>query len=208
MNTCVYQTNGSNRSRDRKRDFAQNVFKGIWNKLHSFFLFLKSSYKVIFLMAIVTIISVAGTIIISILLSSSDYDVYLPSLGTIKTIEVETYWDPNGENRLEVLSWEELEIEKREWDEIIVKSVNTTIYVKSVSNFRVTLDMFLTDWNPVEISDYLTVSWDYNGAILDPGEIVPVMINLAGSSSDAFVNYLVENEITRFDVVIHIVASD
>ena len=208
MNTSIYENIGSNGLRDKKRDFARNVFKEIWTKLRSFFLFLKSSYKMIFLMAIVAIISVAGTIIISILLSSSDYDIYLPSLGTIKTIEVETYWDPNGENRLEVLSWEELEIEKREWDEIIVKSVNTTIYVKSVSNFRVTLDMFLTDWNPVEISDYLTVSWDYNGAILDPGEIVPVTINLSGSSSDSFVNYLVKNEITRFEVVIHIVASD
>jgi hypothetical protein len=208
MNTCIYENIGFNGLRDKKRDFARNVFKEIWAKLFSFFLFLKSSYKIIFLMAIVAIISVVGTIIVSILLSSSDYDVYLPSLGTIKTIEVETFWDPNGENRIEVLSWEEIKIEKREWDEIIVKPVNNTIYVKSVSNFRVTLDMFLTDWSPVEISDYITVSWNYNGTILDPGEIVPVTINLSGSSSDAFVNYLVENKITRFDVVIHIVASD
>jgi hypothetical protein len=33
------------------------------------------------------------------MLSHSDDEIYLPSLGTVKTIEVETYWDPNGENR-------------------------------------------------------------------------------------------------------------
>ena len=215
MNTYAFDVcmqtvlvNGSNGLKDKKRDFARNVFKEIWTKLHSCFLFLKSSYKILFLVAIVVIISVASTTIVSILLSSSDSDLYLPSLGTIKTIEVETYWDPNCENKIEALTWEEIKIEKRDWDEIIVQPVNTTIYVKSISNFRVTLNMFLTDWNPVEISDYLTISWDYNGTILKPGEVIPVTVKLSGSSSDALINYLVENEITRFDVVIHIVASD
>ena len=149
-------------------------------------------------MAIVAIISVASTTLVSILLSESDSDVYLPSLGTIKTIDVEIYWDPNGENKRETLSW----------DEIKTGTVNTTVYVKSVSNFRVTLNLNITDWNPVEISDYLTISWDYNGTLINPGEIIPVTMTLSASSSDAFINYLVENEINRFDVAIHIVASD
>jgi hypothetical protein len=68
--------------------------------------------------------------------------------------------------------------------------------------------MFLTDWNPVEISDYLTISWDYNGTLINPDEIIPVTMTLSASSSDDFVNYVVSNEIRRFDFVIHIVASD
>jgi hypothetical protein len=159
---------------------------------------LKSSYKILFLVAIVATIAVASTTLVSMMLSHSDYDIYLPNLGTIKTIDVEIYWDPNGENKRETLSW----------DEIKTGTVNTTVYVKSVSNFRVTLNMFLTDWNPVEISDYITISWDYNGTHLNPREIIPVTMTLSASSSDAFINYLVENEINRFDVVIHIVASD
>ena len=142
------------------------------------------------------------------MLSHSDSDVYLPSVGTIKTINVEIYWDPNGENKRETVSWDEIKIEKLDWDEIKTETVNTTVYVKSVSNFRVTLNMFLTDWNPVEISDYLTISWDHNGTLIDPSEIILVTIILSVSSSDAFINYLVENEINRFDVVIHFVASD
>jgi hypothetical protein len=185
-----------------------NAFEKIAAKLHSFICFLKASYKTLVLVAIVAVISVATTSLVSIMLSHSDNEIYLPSLGTIKTIGVETYWDPNGENRRENLTWNEIEIQKLGWDEVKVNPVNTTLYVKSVSNFRVTLNMSLTDWNPVEISDYLTISWDYNGTILNPGEIIPVTMTLSASSSDAFIDYLVENEITRFDVVIHIVASD
>jgi hypothetical protein len=77
-----------------------------------------------------------------------------------------------------------------------------------VSNFRVTLNIFLTDWNPVEISDYLTISWDYKGTIINPGEIIPVAMTLSGSSSDALINYIVENEIEQFEVFIHFVAAD
>jgi hypothetical protein len=177
-------------------------------QLRSFICFLKASYKTLVLVAVVAVISVAGTSLVAMMLSHSDDEVYLPSVGTIKTIEVETYWDPNGEDIRENLTWNEIKIQKLGWDEVKVNPVNTTVYVKSVSNFRVTLNMFLTDWNPAEISDYLTISWDYNGTILNPGEIIPVTMTLSASSSNAFINYLVENEISRFDVVLHIVASD
>jgi hypothetical protein len=195
--------NGSNRTKKTPNAPIKNAAKR-----NSFYRRLKSSYKTLLLVAIVAIISVASTSLVSIMLSNSEDEIYLPSIATIKTIEVETYWDPNGENRRENLTWNEIKIEKLDWDEIKVNPVNTTLYVKSVSNFRVTLNMSLTDWNPVEISDYLTISWDYNGTILDPGEIIPVTMTLSASSSDALIDYLVENEITRFDVVIHIVASD
>jgi len=185
-----------------------NAFEKIVAQLQSFICFLKASYKTLFLVAIVAVISVASASLVSMMLSQSDDEIYLPSLGTIKTIEVETYWDPNGENRRENLTWNEIQIQKLGGDEVKMNQVNTTVYVKSVSNFRVTLNMFLTDWNPVEISDYLTISWDYNETILNPDEIIPVTMTLSASSSDAFVNYLVENEITRFDVAVHIVASD
>jgi hypothetical protein len=186
----------------------KNASEKIAAQLHSFACFLRASYKTLVLVAIVAVVSVAATSLVAIMLSHSDDEVYLPSLGTIKTIGVETYWDPNGENIRENLTWNEIRIEKVGWDEIEMNQVNTTLYVKSVSNFRVTLNMSLTDWNPAEISDYLTISWDYNGTTLNLGEIIPVTMTLSAPSSDTFITYLVENEITRFDVAIHIVASD
>ena len=193
-------SNGSKKMRDAYEKFVA--------QLHSFVCFLKASYKTLVLVAIVAVASVAVTTLVSILLSQSDDEIYLPSLGTIKTIEVETYWDSDGENRRENLTWNEIWIQKLGSDEAETAQVNTTVYVKSVSNFRVTLNMFLTDWDPAEISDYLTISWDYNGTILNPGEIIPVNMTLSAPSSDDFINYLVDNEISRFDVSVHIVASD
>ena len=180
-------------------NFPQNSLEKIGAHLNSIFRYLKASYKTIVVVAIVAIIAVASTSLVSMMLSHSDYDIYLPSLGTIKTIHVETYWDPNGENKRETLSWDEIETGK---------SVNTTLYIKSVSNSIVTLNLNLTDWNPEAISDYITISCDYNGTHLNPGEIIPVTMTLSAFSSDDFIDYLVSNEIRRFNFVIHIVASD
>lgn len=45
------------------------------------------------IIVIVAIVYIAYTSIISILLSNSSSEIYMPSLGTIKTIEVEAYSD-------------------------------------------------------------------------------------------------------------------
>ena len=170
--------------------------------------FLKVSYKLLVLVAIVAIVSVAGSALVAIMLSNTDSEIYLPSVGTIKTIGVETYWDQNGKNKIEALTWDELKIEKDELNEITMEPISTTVYVKSVSNFRVTMNIFLTDWSPAEISDYLTVSWDYEGEEMDPGDIIPVTLTLSAQSSDAFIDYILENNIQSFSVSIHFVATE
>ena len=160
---------------------------------------MKSSRKILLLITIVAIISVASSTLVSSLLTQSSSDVYLPSLGNIKTVEVEIYWDSRGEHIRDNLSWDEIEPGK---------SVNTTVYIKSVSNFKVTLSLKLTDWNPPEVSDYITISWDYNGTRVNPGEIIPVTMMLSASSSNDFIDYLVVNEIKGFTVDVHFLASD
>ena len=65
----------------------------IFEKIMARLSFLKVSYKTLILIVIVVIVWVAGSALISIMLSSSDPEVYLPNLGTIKTICVEIYED-------------------------------------------------------------------------------------------------------------------
>ena len=168
----------------------------------------KFSIKIIVLVIIVAVVSVAVSALVAIMLSDSGSEIYLPSVGTIKTIGVETYQDRNGENKMDELTWAEITIEKQEWDEITMKPISSTVYVKSVSNFRVTMDIFLTDWTPVEISDYLTVLWDYKGEEMDPGDIIPVTITLSAPSSDAFIDYVLEHDLQSFSVSIHFVATE
>ena len=72
-------------------DHTPNVFEKIVAKLHSFFCFLKSSYKTLILVAIVAIASVVITTLVSMMLSYSDSEVFVSSFGTIKTIGIEIY---------------------------------------------------------------------------------------------------------------------
>jgi len=174
----------------------------------SFFSLFKASYKTVLLIVIVASITVTVSALVAIMLSQSESEVYLPSLGTIKTIDVEVYSDPNGENKIDTLSWDELRIEAPSWDQVETSPQEVTVYVKSISNLKVTLTMSTTDWSPPEIEDYLTLTWDYNGAVLQPGEIIPITLTLSPSSTRDFVYYLVENEVTRFDVAIHFVAIE
>lgn len=170
--------------------------------------FSKVSIKLLVLVVIVAIISIAVSALVAITLSDSGSEIYLPSVGTIKTIGVETYWDQNGKNKIEELSWDQIKLEKQEWDEITMKPISSTVYVRSVSNFRVTMDIFVTDWSPAEISDYLTVLWDYEGEEMDPGDVIPVTLTLSAPSSDAFIDYILENNIQSFGVSIHFVATE
>lgn len=159
--------------------------------------FLNRSKKTLFLILIVALASVALTTTISIMLSKTS-NFTLPSLGTVKTIGVEVYWDQNLENKTETINWDEV------W---VGSSKNVTVYIRSISNYQIILNLNATDWNPTDVSDYMNLSWDYNGTLLNPGETIPVMLTLSIPSSYSFVNYLIDNDVQNFNVDIHIIAA-
>jgi hypothetical protein len=200
--------NASDGLKKQERNDKQSGSGTFLTQLHSFGCLLKRSYKTVILLVIVAVVSVAGSALVAIHLSDSGSELYVPSVATIKTIGVEAYWDQSGETKIDALSWDEIKLEKLEWDEITLVPVQTTVYIKSVSNFRVTMDIFLTDWIPEEISDHVILSWDYEGAEMDPGEIIPVTLTLSAPSTDAFIDYILENDIHSFEVSIHFVATD
>jgi hypothetical protein len=167
------------------------------NKIRSFIAFLHSSKKTVLLILVVAIASIAITTTIFILLNRIDR-LRVPSLGTMKTIGVEAYWDPNRENKTETIDWGTI------WPG---SSKNVMIYIRSVSNFKATLNLNTTNWNPANISDYISLSWSYNGTPLDPSETIQVTLTLSASSSDSFVQYLIANDVKDFSFDIVIVAS-
>jgi hypothetical protein len=87
-----------------------------------------------------------------------------------------------------------------DWGELnLGSSKKVSFYVKSTSNFDVDLGLNVTAWTPAKIKDYLNISWDYNGTVLSPNdEPLLVTLTLNVSSSNEFVNYLVENKVTSF----------
>jgi cell division septal protein FtsQ len=97
----------SNGSADKRHVSERNAQKNRV-KPRSFLVFLKTSYKTVLLVAIVATASIVGTTLVSTMLSSPDSDVHVSGLATIKTLEVEIYWDTNGVNKRETINWGEI----------------------------------------------------------------------------------------------------
>lgn len=159
--------------------------------------FLNRSKRTLLLVMIVVIASVTVSTTVAMLLSKRG-NLTVSSLGTIKTIGVETYWDPNRENKAQLINWDEV---------LVGASKDVTVYIRNVSNQKVTLDLEATDWNPAKLAGYTTLSWDYNGASLDPGEIIQVTLTLSFSSSESLSRYLIEENVLNYSFDINIVAS-
>jgi len=174
------------------------MLENMMNRFHSFIAFFRSSKKTILLMLIVALLSIAVTTTISIMLSNI-HNLTIPSLGNIKTIGVEAYWDPNCENKTETIDWGIM------WPG---SSKNVTLYIRSVSNVKTTLHLSTSDLNPADISEYINLSWNYEGSRLNPDEVIQVTLFLSASIDDSFSYYLIDNKVKDFSIDIHIVAGE
>jgi len=130
--------------------------------------FLRSPKKTIPLILVVIVATIATSTAISVLLSRTTH-FYVSSLGTIKTLGVEAYWDPNLENKTEVLNWGNI---------TTGTSKNATLYIRSISNIDTILYLNATNWNPAILSEYMTLSWNYNGTTVHPSEIIQITLTL------------------------------
>ncbi|MCW4016272.1 MAG: hypothetical protein NWF06_07875 [Candidatus Bathyarchaeota archaeon] len=165
--------------------------------LHSFIAFLRSSKKTILMILTVTILSILLTSAFSALLNNLS-NLSISSLGTITTVGVEAYWDPECENKTEAINW----------GTICPGSSNSFIlYIKSFSNVKTTLDLLISNFEPLELSEYMTLSWDYNEIQLDPGQVIQVTLFLSTSADSSLVYYLINSNVNSFSIVIHIVAA-
>lgn len=157
---------------------------------------LQSSKRTISLVIIIAVITIAVSAVISILLSNI-INIHVPSLGTIKALGVEAYWDQTLENKTETINWGTI------WPG---SSKNFTLYIQSISNTETTLLLNTTNWKPTNISQYMNLSWNYNGTILYPGETIQVTLTLIASSSSNFLLYLITNDVKEFsfDIIISV----
>jgi hypothetical protein len=160
--------------------------------------FVRSSKKTILLILIVAVAAIATSTAISILLSRTTR-FYVASLGTIKTTGVNVYWDSALKNKTESVNWGTI------W---AGSSQNVTFYVRNIGSTEATLSLNATDWNPANLSQYMTLSWNYNGTIVQPSEVIQVTLTLSASSSYAFIHYLITNNVKQFSFDINIAASE
>jgi len=157
---------------------------------------LRSSRRTVLLVLMTIVVAVAISTAISILLERT-VNLHIPTFGTIRTLGVEAYWDERLNNRTEAINWGIISLGS---------SRNVTFHVVSTSNIEATLYLEMANAKPTEISEYMSLSWNYQGAPIKSGEILQVTLDLSISPSEDLIEYLVTNEVRdfSFDIIIGI----
>jgi hypothetical protein len=117
------------------------------------------------------VIALAILLPASFVFASLQYQATISTKGNIMAVGVQFYSDSAGVSATSQINWGTL---------APGQTVNATLYMKSTSNVPVTVSMAVGNFNPASGSGYLACTWNYNGAIISPGQqLVPVTFTLA-----------------------------
>lgn len=171
--------------------------------------FLRSSKKTVLLITITVVITLIIGSMISLWLSKVT-KLSVPSLGTIKTLGVEAYWDPDLKNKTETIDWETI------WPGT---SKNVTLHIRSISNIETTLELRTANWTfrdsnnrtvagPSDSSPYINLTWNYNETTVRPSETVQVTLTLSVDYSSDSIEFLITKDVKEFSLDIIISTSE
>ncbi len=105
----------------------------------------------------------------------------IPNLATLKVVGIGVYEDPGCTISVAQIDWGMVEPGD---------GATFDAYIKNESNVPITLTMYTENWNPANASNFISLSWDYNGSkILVDGSIpVAFLLNVdpATAGIDSF----------------------
>jgi len=91
------------------------------------------------------------------------------SRGSVKAIGIGVYGDSACTNAVTFLDWSVLDIGS---------SYVRTIYIKNTGNVVAVLALDTVDWDPPSASDFISLTWDYDGQPFEPNTVVKVILTL------------------------------
>jgi hypothetical protein len=97
----------------------------------------------------------------------------IPNTGSVKAVGVGVYWDGDCTDNVTSVDWGFLEPGA---------TSNVNVYIKNEGNVPVVLNMTTDNWNPVSASDYIALTWDRQGYVLDSNSVVQAVLTLSVSS--------------------------
>jgi hypothetical protein len=98
----------------------------------------------------------------------------ISTVGSLKTIDIEAYWEENLTNRVTGIDWGKLEPGNQK---------SFSIYLHNKGNSAVTLSMSTSNWNPSAAATYLTLNWNYNGQTIEADKNLQVTLTLSVNAS-------------------------
>jgi hypothetical protein len=96
-------------------------------------------------------------------------NVQISSAAAIKTVGVAVYWDPAFAVPVTSISWGIVEPGE-------VK--NVSCYIKNMSNVPIILTFTTSNWTPVNASNFITLTWNYDEQPIPVGGYAPVTFSL------------------------------
>lgn len=117
------------------------------------------------------------------------YILRVPSSGKVVTIGVQLK-DELG-NLVKHIDWGEL-----------TPNSKKDYHVFAVNNGSIPITLTLTteNWNPPEASNYISLTWDYLGGKINPGETYPITFSLIISENPSFTSFSFDIVITATEV--------
>lgn len=107
--------------------------------------------------------------------------------GAVKIVDAGVYWDVNCTRLVQFIDWGKLEP---------ASAKNVSVYIRNEGNEPATLFLTTENWNPPNASNFITLSWDYDGQMLSPFLVVQLTLTLSVSSA------IEEIENFNFDIII------
>ncbi len=97
----------------------------------------------------------------------------ISSVGTFKAVGIGVYWDENLTRSVNALDWGYLTPGSQK---------SFTVYISNEGALPVTLNISTSNWRPTTASNYMTLTWNYNGQTLTADKTIPVKITLTISA--------------------------
>jgi hypothetical protein len=89
--------------------------------------------------------------------------------GSVKEVSVGVYWDKNCIDSVASI----------DWGNIAPESVkNVSLFVRNEGTVASGLFLNTDAWDPSDASEFMTLSWDYNDATLEPFGVAPITLTL------------------------------
>jgi len=97
------------------------------------------------------------------------FNIQLIESEPVEEVGIGVYWDFNCSNPTSSVDWGSMKPGS---------SKNIIIYVRNEGNESVTLSIATSNWNPPEAADFIHLSWDYTGEIIEESQVIPVTLSL------------------------------
>lgn len=143
-------------------------------------------------------------IVLIIVLASEAISVQLSTLrligsrgNVISPPNIGIYWDSNATNTVTFIDWGSVELGSMR---------NVTLFIRNEGNRAVTLSLNASGWEPAGTSEYMNLTWDYDGTEIQPMGMILTTITLTSASSPEIVRYIIAYDIKQFNFVIMISA--